>query len=53
MKWQFGLLAALFSGSLLAAPLQVVTSFSILGDVTQQIGGDRVAVQNLVGHCWW
>ena len=49
MKWQFGLLAALFSGSLLAAPLQVVTSFSILGDVTQQIGGDRVAVQNLVG----
>ncbi|MCP2041627.1 zinc/manganese transport system substrate-binding protein [Neisseria sp. HSC-16F19] len=49
MKWQLGLAAFLCSGSLWAAPLQVVTSFSILGDVTQQIGGERVAVQNLVG----
>ena len=29
-------------------PLPVVTSFSILADVTQNIGGDRVAVQALV-----
>lgn len=48
-KWQFGLAAILFSGCLYAAPLPVVTSFSILGDVTQQIGGERVAVQSLVG----
>lgn len=29
-------------------PLPVVTSFSILHDIIQQIGGDRVAVQSLV-----
>ena len=29
-------------------PLPVVTSFSILADVTQNIGGDRVAVQALI-----
>ena len=29
--------------------MPVVASFSILGDVAQQIGGERVAVQNLVG----
>jgi hypothetical protein len=27
----------------------VVASFSILGDLTQQIGGDRVQVHTLVG----
>ena len=32
-----------------AAPLSVVASFSILGDVARQIGGERVAVQTLVG----
>lgn len=37
-----------FSGSLWAAKLQVVSSFSILGDVAQQIGGERVAVTHLV-----
>lgn len=31
-----------------AAPLRVVTSFSILADWTQQIGGERVRVQNIV-----
>ncbi|MDO4769885.1 MAG: zinc ABC transporter substrate-binding protein [Brachymonas sp.] len=31
-----------------AKPLPVVTSFSILADVAQQIGGERVAVQPLV-----
>ncbi|MDO4795390.1 MAG: zinc ABC transporter substrate-binding protein [Brachymonas sp.] len=31
-----------------AKPLPVVTSFSILADVAQQIGGERVAVQPLI-----
>lgn len=48
-QWKLGIIAAAFSGSLLAAPMPVVASFSILGDVTQQIGGERVAVQTLVG----
>ena len=47
--WKLGIIAAAFSGSLLAAPMPVVASFSILGDITQQIGGERVAVQILVG----
>lgn len=38
----------LFSGSLMAAELQVVSSFSILGDVAKQIGGERITVTNLV-----
>lgn len=38
-----------FSGCLMAAPLQVVSSFSILGDVAQQLGGERIVVNNLVG----
>ena len=29
--------------------LRVVASFSILGDLVRQIGGDRVAVETLVG----
>jgi zinc/manganese transport system substrate-binding protein len=32
-----------------AAPLKVVASFSILGDLAAEIGGDRVAVETLVG----
>lgn len=48
--WKLGLVAALFSGSLYAAPpLEVVSSFSILGDVAKQVGGERVNVSNLVG----
>ena len=31
------------------APLPVVASFSILGDLVKQVGGDRVAVEVLVG----
>ena len=31
------------------APLSVVASFSILGDLVQQVGGDRVQVSLLVG----
>lgn len=47
--WKLGVVAALFSGSLYAAPLEVVSSFSILGDVAKQVGGERVNVTNLVG----
>ncbi len=43
------LIAALLATAATAAPLPVVTSFSILGDVAKQIGGQRVAVQSLVG----
>ncbi|WP_253353843.1 metal ABC transporter solute-binding protein, Zn/Mn family [Neisseria perflava] len=48
-KWKLGVVAALLSGAAYAAPMPVVASFSILGDVAKQIGGERVAVQNLVG----
>lgn len=45
----FALLSALAAGGLRAAPLEVVASFSILGDLVSQVGGDRVAVTTLVG----
>lgn len=32
-----------------AAPLEVVASFTVLSDLTREIGGDRVAVRPLVG----
>jgi zinc/manganese transport system substrate-binding protein len=32
-----------------ATPLPVVATFSILGDIVRQVGGDHVAVTNLVG----
>ncbi len=48
-SWKLGVVAALLSGTAYAAPMPVVASFSILGDVAKQIGGERVAVQNLVG----
>ena len=58
--WRFGfssfwVLAALLlalpatAGAALAAPLPVVASFSVLGDLVRQIGGDRVGVTVLVG----
>lgn len=47
--WKWGALAALLTGHLYAAPLPVVASFSILGDVAHQIGGNRISVQTLVG----
>ena len=47
--WKLAVIAALWSGALYAAPMPVVVSFSILGDVAQQIGGERVVVQSLVG----
>lgn len=48
-KWTFGLYAALLSAALSAQPVEVVASFSILGDVAREIGGDRVKVSTLVG----
>lgn len=47
--FKLGYIAALLCGSAYAAPLEVVSSFSILGDITQQLGGERVRVSNLVG----
>jgi zinc/manganese transport system substrate-binding protein len=47
-----GLTIALLSPALQAqptTPIQVVASFSILGDLVQQVGGERVAVEVLVG----
>lgn len=40
---------ALLAGAASAQPLPVVASFSILGDVVSQVGGERVTVQLLVG----
>ena len=40
---------ALMTGTALAAPVNVVASFSILGDMVKQVGGDRVAVTTIVG----
>ena len=37
------------AASAYAAPLKVVASFSVLGDLTKQVGGDDVSVTNLVG----
>jgi len=37
------------SGSLWAAPMPVVASFSVVADLTREVGGDRVTVSSLVG----
>lgn len=48
-------LAAILFGLFIAAPagaaerVKVVTSFSIIGDLVRQIGGERVAVTTLIG----
>lgn len=47
-KTAIWLAAVFYSGSLYAA-MDVVSSFSILGDVAAQIGGERVRIHNLVG----
>lgn len=41
--------AVLFATPALAEPLPVVASFSVLGDLVHQVGGDDVAVTTLVG----
>lgn len=40
---------ALCSVPLMAKTLNVVTSFTVLADITKQVGGDHVAVTSLVG----
>ena len=45
----FSCIATLSSLSAAAEPIRVVATFSIIGDITQQVGGDRVKVQSLVG----
>lgn len=40
---------ALLTSTAFAAPVEVVASFSILGDMVKQVGGDRVAVTTIVG----
>ncbi len=40
---------ALFASPALAEPVKVVATFTILGDMVRQIGGDEVAVTTLVG----
>ena len=50
MRTLVALFTLLASLSLSAAEkLQVITSFSILADITEQIGGDRIELRNLVG----
>ena len=41
--------ALLLGGSAHAQALEVATSFSILGDLVAQVGGERVKVRTLVG----
>lgn len=48
-QWTLGIAAALLSGAAAGASLPVLASFSILGDVAKQVGGERVAVTNLIG----
>lgn len=45
-----GMFLCSLASLLQAAPLPVITSFSILGDVTRQIGGERVQVRSLIGY---
>jgi zinc/manganese transport system substrate-binding protein len=47
--WLASLSFALLAGPAVAAPMPVVASFSILGDMVQQVGGDRVSVTTIVG----
>ncbi len=52
MRFKVGIACLLLSGSLgvqAQAPLTVVTSFSILQDMTQVVAGDRAEVKTLVG----
>lgn len=43
------LLCTLFCGAAHAAPIPVAASFSILGDIVQNAGGERIQVTTLVG----
>ena len=45
----FSCIATISSLPTAAEPIRVVATFSIIADITQQVGGDRVMVQSLVG----
>jgi zinc/manganese transport system substrate-binding protein len=47
--WFFAVLLAFASPVLAREKLEVVATFSILGDLVQQVGGDKVEVTTLVG----
>ncbi|MEC8744479.1 MAG: zinc ABC transporter substrate-binding protein, partial [Pseudomonadota bacterium] len=53
MKYLSGVIAALAMISLSACPswakLDVVASFSILGDMVEQVAGDKATVTTIVG----
>lgn len=48
MKLVLATVFAALASPALAQPIDVVTSFSILGDMVEQVGGDRVAVTTIV-----
>ncbi|WP_297574585.1 metal ABC transporter solute-binding protein, Zn/Mn family [uncultured Deefgea sp.] len=57
MRSIFAVMCLLLSSFSFAAPLKVVASFSILGNLVQEVGGDHVQVNTLVGpgedaHVW-
>ncbi|QKJ66600.1 zinc ABC transporter substrate-binding protein [Deefgea piscis] len=57
MRSIFAVMCLLLSSLSFAAPLKVVASFSILGNLVQEVGGDHVQVTTLVGpgedaHVW-
>jgi zinc/manganese transport system substrate-binding protein len=52
MRWPLLLLSLLAAVAALparAAPLHVVASFSVLGDIVRQVGGERIELRVLVG----
>ena len=49
MAWLAALASVFALPAYAAEPLRVVATFSILGDMVRQVGGERVAVQTLVG----
>lgn len=49
MRILVAMIAAMLGGAASAAPLEVVATFSILGDMVRQVGGERVRVTTLVG----
>ncbi|QZA77939.1 zinc ABC transporter substrate-binding protein [Deefgea tanakiae] len=57
MRQILAIICLFFSSLVSAEPLKVVASFSILGNLVQEVGGDRVQVNTLVGpgedaHVW-
>ena len=47
--WLVVAVCGFIAGNASAEPLKVVASFSILGDLAQRVGGERIAVHTLVG----